>query len=496
MKETWAVETPADKQAPVESWRFSLIFTALYLFVVLAAMLRHEPWRDELQAWTLARDNATLGSLMQSRRYDGHPPLWHLLLWGLSRLFTDPFAMQLLHLGICSATALLVSRFAPLRRAEKLALMAGFFMAYEYAVISRAYSIGVLALVAFAVLHTRAPAKNRFWQWLLLGVVVSVSAHGFVLGGCLAIWLLLHPSQWPLNRTTLFGVIQFALAAGASLLLTLPPADSGYAVGWTLYFSPAHLCRALATIWQAYVPIPLLITEFHDTNILSGADLRWVALYSVLLVAGTTVWLKKTRVRAFYLLATGSLVAFSYLKFIGYNRHSGHLYLLWLLCLWLDHPTGGCHGWRRALLRGVLCIHVAAAGWAFAIDWREPFSTSRRAADLVRSSGLGHLPIVGLPDHLTAPLAAWLNKPIYFADSRRWGTFVIWDNHREEGTPRDLLQQIGRVGDDVVFVANRPFHLKNVRGVDFTEVGQLPGGIVPSERYYVYRVRRRAQPSR
>lgn len=487
------MDEPARNRGGTESWRFTLAFTTVYVFLVFAAVWHHEPWRDELQAWTLARDNDTLASLMQSRRYDGHPPLWHLLLFFVSRVFSAPLAMQLFHLVFCSSTALLIGRYAPVRRWEKAALAAGFFLGYEYAVIARAYSIGVLALTGFAVLHTRDPRAYRGWQWLLLCVVVQVSAHGFVAGCCIAGWLLLQPTQWPQTRGSVIGIVAFAVSAASSMLLTIPPADTGYAVGWTWTFSAAHLCRALATIWQAYVPIPLLQVEFHDSNLLSGTDLRWVALYSLLLVGGTCCWLRSARVRGLYLFATIGLVAFAYVKFIGYNRHSGHLYLVWLLCLWLDNPRGYCAGWRRAVFRAVLLSHVVGAAWAVGVDWAHPFSTSRQAARMLQERELDGLPIVGLPDSLMSPLAAWLDKPIYFADSRRWGTFVVWDNHREEKTPRDLLQQIKTVGDDVIFVANRPFRLQNVPGVQFTEIGQVPAGVVRSECYYLYRVRQ-AQP--
>ena len=47
-------------------------------------MMQHAMWRYEMQAWLLARDSQTLGDLFFNLRYEGHPALWHLLLWPLA----------------------------------------------------------------------------------------------------------------------------------------------------------------------------------------------------------------------------------------------------------------------------------------------------------------------------------------------------------------------------------------------------------------------------
>ncbi|HXT22188.1 MAG TPA: hypothetical protein VN923_15650, partial [Thermoanaerobaculia bacterium] len=54
-------------------------------------------WRDELQAWMLARVSASPAALFANLRYEGHPALWHLLLWPLAHMTARPEAMQALH---------------------------------------------------------------------------------------------------------------------------------------------------------------------------------------------------------------------------------------------------------------------------------------------------------------------------------------------------------------------------------------------------------------
>ena len=79
----------------------SLLLALAYVAVaalLVASMWRHEMWRDELQAWMIARDSTSLGDLFgHNMRYEGHPGLWHLALFVLTRVTDNPVAMQALH---------------------------------------------------------------------------------------------------------------------------------------------------------------------------------------------------------------------------------------------------------------------------------------------------------------------------------------------------------------------------------------------------------------
>ena len=445
-------------------------------------MLHHEPWRDELSAWMLSRDSPSLAELMHNRRYDGHPPLWHLLMFPMARVIPGPGGMQLLHLAICGTTAYLIARWSPLPRWDKAALLGGVFFLYEYGVISRGYALGNLGLVCFAVSYL---AGRRRQPWLWVALMAQTSAHAFLVAASMAVFLALQRNYRNLPMMLICG-----LSFVTSAWLTLPPKDTGYAVGWTTSLDPPRLCRAFALVWQAYVPIPLAQMQFYDTNILNGWDVRWVAGLGLGLMMGTTLWLRQTRIRLLYLGSTLLLVTFAYVKFIGFSRHSGHLYLVLLVCLWLDRPDGQCNLGRRLALRAILWAHLLAGAWALGCDWKYPFSAGLQAAQVLQAEHLDRLPMVGLPDSIVAPIACWLRRPIWYADCHRSGTFVIWDNHRIDGLPGDLLAQVAAQGDDVVVICDRPLYLKNVPGWSFQLIREIPGGIVPSEQYFLYRATR------
>ena len=77
---------------------FAWLLTGVFFAVASFTLLNHEMWRDELQAWLLARDSNGPFELFQNLKYERHPGLWHLLLMPLSRMFRSPEVMQWLHL--------------------------------------------------------------------------------------------------------------------------------------------------------------------------------------------------------------------------------------------------------------------------------------------------------------------------------------------------------------------------------------------------------------
>lgn len=56
-----------------------IVFIA-YVTVTVTVSCFHEPWFDEAQAWLIARDCSWKELLTVRTHYEGHPPLWWMLL--------------------------------------------------------------------------------------------------------------------------------------------------------------------------------------------------------------------------------------------------------------------------------------------------------------------------------------------------------------------------------------------------------------------------------
>src|SRR6516225_3589257 len=129
-------------------------------------------WRDEIQAWLLARNSTSVPNLFANVKYSGHPALWYLLLMPLTRISHSPTAMQALHLLIATSTMYVFTRYSPFTTVQKLLFSFGYFPFYEYSIISRNYGLGVLLIFVFCSLF-----EKRYTNFLTIGLVLLLLSH-------------------------------------------------------------------------------------------------------------------------------------------------------------------------------------------------------------------------------------------------------------------------------------------------------------------------------
>src|SRR4051812_16618494 len=113
--------------------RFAFILTAVYGLALAFLLARHELWRDELQAWLIARDSSSLVALFRNVRYEGHGPLWYWILYPLTRLTHDPrLGLLPVQWIIATAAVFTIARAAPFTKAQRVLLVFGYYSLFEY----------------------------------------------------------------------------------------------------------------------------------------------------------------------------------------------------------------------------------------------------------------------------------------------------------------------------------------------------------------------------
>ena len=133
---------PLFRPAPAE-----LVLWLVFAAVTLVMVWCHEPWRDEAQAYLVARDNTLIGLFLHMKD-ESQFLLWYLFTWPFARLFGLPiFWINLLHWALSCSTAYLVVRRAPFRFLTRAALVFGVLFAFEFTVVTRHYAAGVFLLV-------------------------------------------------------------------------------------------------------------------------------------------------------------------------------------------------------------------------------------------------------------------------------------------------------------------------------------------------------------
>ena len=181
-----------------KSWAFSkehgkcdVITLIIYLLGVCTVSFFHEPWFDEAQAWAIARSGTIKEILFEIPHYEGHPPLWHLILVPFAKLGA-PYELSLAVVNIFFITlAVAVLLFkSPFPKLIRCLLPFNFFLFYQYGVVSRPYCILVLAIFLAAVCY-----KNRnehpVKYLLCLTLMCAIHSYGIIIAGCLCIvWLI------------------------------------------------------------------------------------------------------------------------------------------------------------------------------------------------------------------------------------------------------------------------------------------------------------------
>lgn len=472
---------------------FAALAALAFAALVLWQLSVHELWRDEWHSWLIARHSGSLADLFANKRYEGHPALWYLLLYGVTRFTANPLAMQALHAAVALGGAWIVLRFAPFSRVERMLLCAGYFLLYEYAVIARNYGVALLLFWAFCAWVSRRP--RGLLPALLLGLAAWAHAFALMLSGLLAGWWLLRrdparrPEGWRLAAAVLLLLAAFAGAAWNAS----PPADSG--VGrWHAGWEAERLAKVLRALADTLLPLPPLRLVFWNHHVLDPLPGLKALAGGLLAALATFACSGRRRTLAFWAAALAVLTAFWYLRHGGAYRHFGFLFVALVLAAWLERSEGeaGLGRWsraRRAAFALLLALQVPGAVVALADDARYPFSTCGAAAEAIRGLGLEDLPLVGETDVATAGVAGALDRPIAFVRGRR-STFVLFDRIRKR-PPNDYeivafaREQALREGKDALLIMTRPLRHAR-RGV--RRLLAVPAGTVEDERYIVYRI--------
>lgn len=163
------------------------IACVIYVIAHLLMAIVHEPWYDEAVAWNIARSASIKEILFTIPHYEGHPPLWHLILLPFAKLGAPyELSLSLVSLIFAGTACCLIIWKAPFPRIVRLLLPFTYFFFYQYGVVSRPYCVMMLTFVLLAmVYHKRNEKPLRYVLSLML--LCLTSAYGIVIAGGLAI---------------------------------------------------------------------------------------------------------------------------------------------------------------------------------------------------------------------------------------------------------------------------------------------------------------------
>ncbi|MDD5317546.1 MAG: hypothetical protein PHF51_02315 [Candidatus ainarchaeum sp.] len=445
------------------SWPLYAVI-ALYAAVSLLAVLHHEPWRDEAQAWLIARDAPNPGTVIRLMGYEGTPALWHALLFPLARLgFPFPAAMQALHWLIAVAGVAHFTLYAPFPKAAKILFPFGSYPLFEYAAIARSYVLVVLLLFLLAALFRRRFSSPVAFA-ALTALLANTAVHGTAIAGAIAalfgLELVFSRDAGGLKKIAA-PLLVLALGLSAAVFQVLPPPDlQWWAAQWNTETSEGHLKNVPAVVVNAFIPVSDNRPGFWNTNPQIPQILEtgywWAPVAALLLLAA--LFLARSRwAFVFFAIAASGLLSIFFLKHFGYFRQHGLLFVSFVFAAWVARVDrgppllGSCfpgrlfpgsaerHADTALSLLLVLLLAVQAWGAAIAVyyDWNHDFSASQRAAGFLRENNLtGRDTLVAsYPSAMDAAVLALIPDDgfrIYQLEYGAFGSYMVWDTRFQQ----------------------------------------------------------------
>jgi hypothetical protein len=343
------------------------------LQIVLVAL--HRPWLDELQALQLAVQSPGLSSLLANLRYEGHPPLWYLILRGLAALFDDPVrALPAAALVMAIAVQALILFVAPFSRAERLMIALSEFVLFEFLTVSRSLTLGVAVMIMVA-----ATWRQRRCVWVLIALL-PLTDFLFGVVSLLLVGLRARERRlyWP----------------GVGLWVA-----SGLLAAWSVRPMPDITSSLLPT--GPFHDLALWMANFATLGLplqWNTGGLQWnsppppgfggPALLGLLVMAWAELRKRPDYLCAFMAFVVLTLV-FSMTAYQLSIRHLAIAVALLIALVWLKTDNGARLGaartvwWRTWLLVASLCGLLTAA-----INLVEPFDRTPEAAGLINRLGL------------------------------------------------------------------------------------------------------------
>lgn len=510
----------------------TLFVVSIFLTLSLVGIIHHEMWRDELQAWMIARDSSSLIELFTNLRYEGHPGLWHLCLYFITRFTRNPQAMQFFHLLIATIVIYIFIQLSPFTRWQKLLFAFGYFPFYEYSIISRNYSLGILLLFTFCNLF---PIRQQSYLPLAIIIALMMNTNVYMLMIAVSLilalvvdWIMYQQRTDKFNHNKwdiLFSIFILIITTVIVVTQLLPPADSDFKGENEQILTPSNpvehnirrfTSKVLVTIWKSYIPLPQFSEYFWNTNIIDNSSViikaGAIIISIIFILLAVLLFIRKPVALCLYVTGTVSILLFSQLKFIGAIRHFGHMFILFLACVWISNCYENdlsfvsnrfkklaflISRYRNKFLLTLLFVHAVAGLYAFSMDLINPFSMSQKVANFIEIQRLNNLQIVGSKDFIVSPVVAFLDRKIYYPESGKVGSFIVWSQRREIEHP-EVMQAVNQLLatkiEPILLVLDEPLNLHS-ENIIVTNLANFSQGIVYDEEYYLYIVRRKSPVS-
>lgn len=498
-----------------------LVFPIFIVYIVISAfgLHYHELGLEEGQHFLFGRDSTSLPDLYQNMRYEGHPRLWGCLMYFITHYITASYiGLQVFHLLITAATVFIFLRYAPFNLLIKLLVIFGYYLLFEYDLLSRSYSLGILFVFITCQLLADTGKYLPYIGCMLLLLCNTDLFYAFAAVGIFLYLLIEYAEKNKLFTPSFYLLtVLFLLGIASSLIQAqIPRADYVIQTVPAEWLSPKHLSAGMYALIRGWLPIPLAGGHFWNTYWLNkdnmGGVVPYVLFLFLLLLPG--VLLKDDRkALVFYYCSLFLLLAFLTITTMGASRYFGMVFIYFLAACWMrEHRSTDILSLKngrdmppvRFLFRAsfylLLVIQALTGLYALIQDLTRPFSQSKNAVAYINKHQLSDQEIV-VDGYITGPaLSTYLGKKVFYLNTGQEGSFCYWRRPYfplirktidQEMSQAAFLQGVGKF----ILISDRQMSERVIRSENgvfqFDPLCNFQNGILATEDNYIYQATRK-----
>jgi hypothetical protein len=497
----------------------------LFLFFICLTAIglhNHAMWLDETSCWLVARDSNSFGEMLQNNANGGHPIIWNLLLFILSRFTQSIIAMQVLHLCISATAAYLFLRYSPFSVLFKTGVLFSYFIFFEYNLISRSYDLSWLLIVVFCTLYMQ---EKKNYLLLTITLILLANIHLFSLFVSLPLFIITLYSYSKeatnIKRNLILYCLLFIAAVSFSLYIIIPP-EQTLIVRQTAghYTDYGRISKALSYFVRGYYPLPDF-TDVHywNTNyIVNHAKILSIALTPSLILIPLVLFYNKPLVLLLFHIPNLLILLFIFrLQLLTSVHYKGYLFMLLIISLWLSKDESLTRNyfsakWTERLnkrktwtyipfISSILICQVAAGAYAYYKDVTSPLSEGKEVANYIKTNSPDALVMIE-PYYQGPAVAGYLGKKVYYPEKNMFGSFVNWDSiphmsrnalynsitNRINATTEKNIALVLAYSDDSIKAMQ---HYIETSNYIIKEKKEFTRGAIRSENYVVYLIEKK-----
>jgi hypothetical protein len=207
---------------------------------------------------------------------------------------------------------------------------------------------------------------------------------------------------------------------------------------------------------RAFIPIPPFTIEFWNNNLiinfLQQSYLLYQLLIFLIIFTITILMLKRTIVYFYFFI--GIILSIGFIFYNNNSRIVGYLFIFFIACLWISNNIGKDRflinlkpsfnkKFQNISLIIILLPAIIGSSVAFYYDYNYPFSNGKNVAEYIKENfDKDNIIIIGYQDITTETVSGYLNKDIYYPNSKDIKKLVKWDDRLGVVSNEDIFNPI------------------------------------------------------